>query len=56
MSVHVSLIAVSDPVKDRRVQARIAGLPAVTTAGAAFAEAKDLLLDVLRECLPSLGA
>ncbi len=55
MSVQVSFTAIYEPVEDGWVQARIQELPAVITAGASLDEAKDLLLDALREYLLSLG-
>jgi predicted RNase H-like HicB family nuclease len=42
------------PVEDGWTQARIVELPPVITAGPTRAEAKDLVLDALREYLLSL--
>ena len=55
MGVRISPTAVYEPVEDGRVQARIEELPAVITAGPSHDEAKELLIDALREDLLSLG-
>ena len=51
----MSLTAIYEPVENGWTQARIAELPAVITAGPTLEEAKELLLDALREYLLSLG-
>ena len=51
----VSLTAVYEPVENGWIQARIEELPAVITAGPTVEEARELLLDALREYLTSLG-
>ena len=53
--MHISLTAVYEPVENGWTQARIEELPAVITAGPTLKEAKELLLDALREYLLSLG-
>jgi predicted RNase H-like HicB family nuclease len=45
-----------EPVEDGWMQARIVELPAVITAGPSRDQAKELVLDALREYLLSLGA
>lgn len=55
MSHILSLTAVYEPVENGWTQARIEELPAVITAGPALEEARELLLDALREYLLSLG-
>jgi predicted RNase H-like HicB family nuclease len=50
----VELSIIYEPVENGWVQARIAELPAVITAGRSREEAKDLVLDALREYLLSL--
>ena len=53
--MRISLTAVYEPIDGGWTQARIEELPGVITAGATLEEAKDLLLDALREYLLSLG-
>lgn len=53
--MRISLTAVYEPVEHGWVQARIAELPAVITAAPTLAEAKELLVDALREYLLSLA-
>lgn len=55
MARSLSLTAVYEPVEGGWTQARIAELPAVITAAPTQEEAKDALLDALREYLLSLG-
>ena len=43
-----------EPVESGWVQARIEGIPEVITAGPTKAEARDLVLDALREYLASI--
>jgi predicted RNase H-like HicB family nuclease len=50
----IQLSILYEPVEGGWVQARIAELPAVITAGPTRAEAKELVLDALREYLLSL--
>jgi predicted RNase H-like HicB family nuclease len=50
----LELSIVYEPVENGWVQARIAELPAVITAGRSREEAKELVLDALREYLLSL--
>lgn len=47
----IALTVVYEPVEGGWVQARIAELPAVITAGRDHDEARDLVLDALREYL-----
>lgn len=54
MSTRLSLTAIYEPVEDGWTQARIQELPAVITAAPSLDEAKELLLDALREYLLSL--
>jgi predicted RNase H-like HicB family nuclease len=49
------LTAVNEPVETGWTQARILELPAVITAGPTPEEAKELLLDALREYLLAIG-
>jgi predicted RNase H-like HicB family nuclease len=51
----LSLTAVYEPVEDGWVQATIEELPGVVTAGASLEEARELLVDALREYLLALG-
>jgi hypothetical protein len=51
--IHLSIIY--EPVEAGWTQARIAGFPEVITAAPTRAEAKDLVLDALREYLLSLA-
>jgi predicted RNase H-like HicB family nuclease len=51
----VKLTAIYEPVEAGWVQARIEELPGVITAGRTREEAKELLLDALREYLLALG-
>jgi predicted RNase H-like HicB family nuclease len=53
--MHLSLTALHEPVENGWTQARIEELPAVITVGPTLKEAKELLLDALREYLLSLG-
>jgi predicted RNase H-like HicB family nuclease len=53
--MRMTLTAVYEPVEGGWTQARIRELPAVITAGPTPEEAKELLLDALREYLLSLG-
>lgn len=55
MARRLPLTAVYEPVEDGWTQARIVELPAVITAVPTHAEAKEALLDALREYLLSLG-
>lgn len=55
MSRRLSLTAVYELVEDGWTQARIAELPAVITAAPTHDEAREALLDALREYLVSLG-
>lgn len=55
MSRRLTLTAIYEPVEDGWTQARIRELPAVITAAPSVDEARDLLLDALREYLLSLG-
>lgn len=55
MAIRIALTAIYEPVENGWVQARIDELPAVITAGPTVEEARDLLLDALREYLLSLG-
>ncbi|HEX8856552.1 MAG TPA: hypothetical protein VF752_13230 [Thermoleophilaceae bacterium] len=55
MSERLSLTAVFEPVEDGWIQARIEELPEVITAAPSKEEAKELLLDALREYLLSLA-
>jgi len=50
----IDLTIAYKPVEDGWTQARIVELPAVITAGPTRAEAKELVLDALREYLLSL--
>jgi predicted RNase H-like HicB family nuclease len=54
MPTRVSLTAVYEPVENGWIQARIAELPGVITAAPTLEEAKDLLVDALREYLLGL--
>jgi predicted RNase H-like HicB family nuclease len=49
------LTAIYEPVEDGWTQARLAELPAVITAAPSRDEARELLVDALREYLLSLG-
>ena len=51
----LALTVIYEPVEDGWVQARIEELPGVITAGPSTEEAKELLLDALREYLLALG-
>ena len=55
MTESVELTAIYEPVENGWVQARIEELPEVITVGRDESEAKELLLDALREYLLSLG-
>lgn len=55
VKVRLSLTAIYEPVEDGWTQARIAELPAVVTAAPTLEEARELLLDALREYLLSFG-
>ena len=50
-----SLSIVYEPVERGWVQARIEGIPQVITAGPTKVEARELVLDALREYLASIG-
>ena len=54
MSSRVTLTAVFEPVENGWTQARIAELPGVITAAPTLSEAKELLVDALREYLLAL--
>ncbi|MBA2450146.1 MAG: hypothetical protein H0V51_19190 [Chloroflexi bacterium] len=54
VSTRISLTAVYEPVENGWTQARIIELPGVITAAATGDEARELLLDALREYLLSL--
>jgi hypothetical protein len=54
-SSRIPLTSIYEPVENGWMQARIKELPAVTTAAPSLEEAKELLLDALREYLLSLG-
>ena len=56
MSEVFSLTVVYEPVEDGWIQATIEELPAVITAAPTLAEAKELIVDALREYLLALGA
>jgi predicted RNase H-like HicB family nuclease len=51
----LTLTVVYEPVEDGWVQARIAEIPGVITAGRNRDEAKELVLDALREYLLAAG-
>ena len=51
----ISLTIVYEPVERGWVQARIEGIPEVITAGRSKPEARELVLDALREYLSSIG-
>lgn len=55
MSQRLSLTSVFEPAEGGWTQARIAELPAVITAAPTQDEAREALLDALREYLLSLG-
>ena len=55
MTARIALTAVYEPVEQGWVQARLAELPAVITAGPTLDAARELLADALREYLLSLG-
>jgi predicted RNase H-like HicB family nuclease len=55
MAKRLSLTALFEPVEGGWTQARIVELPAVITAASTRDEARDMLLDALREYLLSLG-
>ena len=50
----ISLSIVYEPVESGWVQARIEGIPEVITAGPSKEEARELVLDALREYLASI--
>jgi hypothetical protein len=52
----ISLSIVYEPVESGWVQARIEGISAVITAGPTKAEARELVLDALREYFASIEA
>ena len=56
MTELLSLTVVYEPVENGWIQARIEELPGVITAGQSFAEAKELIVDALREYLLALGS
>ena len=53
--VPISLSIVYEPVESGWVQARIEGIPEVITAGPSKEEARELVLEALREYLASIG-
>ena len=55
MTARIALTAVYEPVEQGWVQARLAELPAVITAGPTLDAARELLADALREYLLSLA-
>lgn len=55
LTTQIRLTAVYEPVESGWTQARIEELPAVITAAPTVDEARELLLDALREYLLSLG-
>jgi hypothetical protein len=50
----ISISIIYEPVEDGWVQARIEGIPEVITAGRTKNEARELVLDALREYLLSI--
>lgn len=54
MTTRIALTAIYEPVEGGWTQARLQELPAVITAAPTIEEAKELLLDALREYLLSL--
>jgi predicted RNase H-like HicB family nuclease len=54
MSTDLTWTAVFETVEDGWVQARVAELPGVITVAPSMDEARDLLLDAIREYLLSL--
>jgi predicted RNase H-like HicB family nuclease len=54
MSTDLTWTAVFETVEDGWIQATVAELPGVITVAPTVAEAKDLLLDAIREYLLSL--
>lgn len=52
----ISLSVVYEPVENGWVQARIEGIPEVITAGRTKDEARELVVDALREYLLSIRA
>jgi predicted RNase H-like HicB family nuclease len=50
----ISLSIVYEPVEGGWIQARIEGIPEVITAGPSKDEARELVLDALREYLASI--
>ena len=55
MATKLSLTAVFEPLEGGWTQVRIAELPAVISAAPTRDEAREMLLDALREYLLSLG-
>ena len=55
MTETLSLTVVYEPVEDGWIQATIGELPGVITAAPTHAEAKELIVDALREWLLALG-
>jgi predicted RNase H-like HicB family nuclease len=51
----ISLSIVYEAVEHGWIQARIEGIPEVITAGRSKQEARELVLDALREYLASIG-
>jgi predicted RNase H-like HicB family nuclease len=51
----ISVSIVYEPVESGWVQARIEGIPQVITAGRTKDEARELVIDALREYLASIG-
>jgi predicted RNase H-like HicB family nuclease len=54
VALPISLSIVYEPVERGWVQARIEGIPEVITAGPSKEEARELVLDALREYLASI--
>jgi predicted RNase H-like HicB family nuclease len=55
MTETLSLTVVYEPVEEGWVQATIEGLPGVVTAAPSLAEAKESIVDALREWLLAFG-
>ncbi len=55
MASSFELTAIFEPVEDGWIQARIAEIPGVITAGPDVESAKELLADALREYVLALG-
>ena len=54
MAATIALTAIFEPVKHGWTQARVAEMPGVITAASTDAEARELLLDAVREYLLAL--